>query len=156
MEFTSYHLIESFETCRLKAYRDSGGVLTIGWGHTKGVKESDTCTQAEADTWLKEDVAWAMRVANAALTTPVHPAGVKQGVFDAFTDFVFNCGPAHAQNLVAKIHLEDWVGACDELMRFVHDARGNVLAGLVRRRKAEVELISRAMDFVYAPVACTW
>ena len=151
MEFTSYHLIESFESCALKAYPDHGSIWTIGWGHTKGVKEGDTCTQAQADAWLKADVAWAQSVANSALTPPVHPTGVRQGVFDAFTDFVFNCGAKHADNLVAKIHMENWVGACDELMRFVHDAEGNVPAGLVRRRKAEIELITHAMGFVYTP-----
>lgn len=44
------------EGCRLKAYRCSAGVPTIGWGHTRGVKMGDTCTQEQADAWLVEDL----------------------------------------------------------------------------------------------------
>lgn len=32
-------IIRRFEGCRLEAYRDGGGVWTIGYGHTAGVKE---------------------------------------------------------------------------------------------------------------------
>ena len=42
-------LIKHFEGCRLEAYKCSAKVWTIGWGHTRGVKEGDTCTQEEAD-----------------------------------------------------------------------------------------------------------
>ena len=44
------------EGCRLKAYRCPAGVPTIGWGHTRGVKMGDTCTQAQADAWFVEDL----------------------------------------------------------------------------------------------------
>lgn len=47
--------IKKFEGCKLKAYLDSVGVWTLGWGHTKGVKAGDTCTQAQADKWLNEE-----------------------------------------------------------------------------------------------------
>ena len=44
------------EGCRLKAYRCPAGVPTIGWGHTRGVKMGDTCTQEQADAWFLEDL----------------------------------------------------------------------------------------------------
>ena len=50
-------LIKKFEGCRLKAYRCSANVLTIGYGHTGGVKEDDNISQPEADELLKEDIA---------------------------------------------------------------------------------------------------
>ena len=50
-------LIKKFEGCRLKAYRCSANVLTIGYGHTGGVKEDDTITQPEADKLLENDIA---------------------------------------------------------------------------------------------------
>lgn len=34
-------LIREFESLRLEAYRCPAGVLTIGYGHTAGVKEGD-------------------------------------------------------------------------------------------------------------------
>jgi lysozyme len=59
------HLTESFESCKLTAYLDTGGVPTIGYGHTKGVKLGMTCTQEQAEQWLREDVAAAQAAVNA-------------------------------------------------------------------------------------------
>ena len=44
------------EGCRLTAYRCPAGVPTIGWGHTRGVRMGDECSQAQADAWLLEDL----------------------------------------------------------------------------------------------------
>ena len=49
-------LIKSFEGCELTAYRCSANVPTIGFGHTAGVSDGDTCTQEEAETMLAEDL----------------------------------------------------------------------------------------------------
>jgi GH24 family phage-related lysozyme (muramidase) len=51
------NLIKSFEGCRLTAYVDTSGVLTIGYGHTGGVTKGQTITQAQADEILKKDLA---------------------------------------------------------------------------------------------------
>ena len=41
----------------LTAYRDSGGVLTIGWGHTgSDVFEGQVITEQQAETLYKKDV----------------------------------------------------------------------------------------------------
>ena len=50
-------LIKKFEGCKLKAYKCSAGVWTIGYGHTAGVKEGDVISQPEADKLLEEDIA---------------------------------------------------------------------------------------------------
>ena len=47
--------IKRYEGCRLRAYQDSLGVWTIGYGHTHGVQSGDVITQAEADELLEED-----------------------------------------------------------------------------------------------------
>ena len=49
-------LIKRFESCRLTAYQDFGGVWTIGWGHTKDVCEGMTVSQNEADACLVTDL----------------------------------------------------------------------------------------------------
>ena len=49
-------LTEGFEGCRLTAYQDSGGVWTIGYGHTAGVYAGKTCTEAQAEAWLGGEV----------------------------------------------------------------------------------------------------
>ena len=45
-------LIKSFEGCELSAYRCSANVPTIGYGHTAGVSDGDTCTLEEAEEML--------------------------------------------------------------------------------------------------------
>ena len=79
-------LLKSYESLRLTAYRDSGGVLTIGWGHTQGVKEGDTCTLAEATQFLLDDVAEAEKAINK------QNLNLNQNQYDALVSFVFNVG----------------------------------------------------------------
>lgn len=47
------HFVKNEEGCRLKAYQDSRGIWTIGYGmttlHSHPVKEGDVITQEEAD-----------------------------------------------------------------------------------------------------------
>lgn len=45
-------LLKRFEGCRLHAYHDEVGVLTIGWGETLGVTPGMTWTQEQADDAL--------------------------------------------------------------------------------------------------------
>lgn len=63
-------LIQQFEACKLVAYRDGGGVLTIGWGHTAGVTVGQTCTKAQAAAWCVSDMGDVGKVIDAALKTP--------------------------------------------------------------------------------------
>ena len=56
-------LIKSFEGCKLTAYYDIVGVLTIGYGNTNydkdiigEIKEGMTITQAQADEWLRKTI----------------------------------------------------------------------------------------------------
>jgi lysozyme len=77
-------MIRYFEGLRLKAYRCSADKLTIGYGHTGGVMEGQTCTKAQAELWLKSDVAVVERQLNGLRLT------LSQHQFDALLDFVFN------------------------------------------------------------------
>lgn len=47
------NLIKQFEGCRLTAYKCPAGVWTIGYGHTAGVHQGQTITQAEAERYLQ-------------------------------------------------------------------------------------------------------
>ncbi|WP_137887191.1 lysozyme [Pseudomonas sp. 2FE] len=50
-------LIQDFEGLRQTAYRDSVGVLTIGWGHTgPDVVQGMTIDRAEAERLLRDDL----------------------------------------------------------------------------------------------------
>jgi len=126
-------LLKSFEQCRLSAYRDSAGIATIGWGHTDGVKMTDTCSQDQADRWLVGDVQAAVNACDANA-----PKNLTENQFDALVVFTFNVGvgaEAHS-TLLAKLKAGDMAGAADEFLKWDH-AGGVVVPGLTRRRQAE-------------------
>ena len=80
-------LIKRYETLRLEAYMPTADdVPTIGYGHTRGVRMSDTCTEEQAEAWLREDLADAERAVNAI------DVDLTQGMFDALVSLAFNVG----------------------------------------------------------------
>lgn len=127
-----------FEGCRLKAYRDSVGVWTIGYGHTKGVTEDAECSQEQADKWLDEDISRVEAAINALKPLSMM---LTQGQFDALVDFAFNLG-IHAletSTLWGKLNMGDIEGASKEFPRWCR-AGGKVLEGLLKRRMEEQRL----------------
>jgi lysozyme len=57
LEYQVFNDLKRHEGCRLKVYRDTVGVWTIGYGHTKGIHEgTKPITQEQAEEWLKEDM----------------------------------------------------------------------------------------------------
>ncbi|WP_420239220.1 lysozyme [Telmatobacter bradus] len=135
------HLTEQFEGCKLKAYLDSNNVPTIGYGHTRGVRLGMTCTQAQAEAWLAQDITWAESEVNRL----VH-VQLTRHEFDALVDFTFNCGCGsfdHSQ-LLALINRGDLQAAALEFEKW-DKCSGQVVAGLLRRRVAErSEFLSNA------------
>ena len=80
-------LLKRFEGCRLKAYPDPGSgdaPWTIGYGHT-GVEVVPglVITQAQAEAWLRADLAQSQR----ALETLLADVPLNQGQFDALVSF---------------------------------------------------------------------
>ena len=82
------NLIKQFEGCRLTAYKCPAGVLTIGYGHTAGVKAGQTITQAQADKMLVDDVERFERNVNKYYDK----YRWNQNEFDALVSFAFNLG----------------------------------------------------------------
>ena len=81
-------LTERFEGCRREAYQDSGGVWTIGYGHTgPDVHEGMTCTDQQAMAWLILDTHEAQDAVNELVNIQLN-----QPEFDALVDFVYNVG----------------------------------------------------------------
>lgn len=125
-----------FEGCSLTAYKCSGGVPTIGYGHTKGVHMGDTITQEQATDFLLSDV-W--DVEKCLLDLPIYKDLTGRQV-DALVMLVFNIGFTafksstlykcllkHANADTIKIQWQRWCYS-----------KGVKLAGLQKRRKYEV------------------
>ena len=127
-------LIAGFEGCRLEAYRCSAGVLTIGYGHTAGVKEGDTlASKEEAKALLRKDLAKYGGYVNACAKNKIISFALTQNQFDALTSFCYNCGNGNLQKLVAG---RDAAAIAEKLLAY-NKAGGKVLPGLTRRREAE-------------------
>jgi len=133
-------LIKMHEGCRLEAYQDSVGIWTIGYGHTLSIKQGDTCTQEQAEEWLKSDVHTVENCIDKAVSVPL-----TQSEFDALCSFAFNLGCAALRNstLLRKLNASDYDGAAAEFKKWDH-AGGKQLAGLTKRRAAEAELFETA------------
>lgn len=130
-----FEKIQEFEGLRLTAYKCPAGVWTIGYGHTKGVKQGMTITKAQAETLLRGDLLPCeeyVRGLNLELT---------QGQFDALVDFCFNLGTAALQRstLLQKIRTKaDEQTIRGEFAKWVN-AGGVRLEGLVKRRAWEAD-----------------
>ena len=138
--FAGLSLIKSFEGCRLTAYKavPTETYFTIGWGHYgPDVTEGMTITQARADELLLQDIESSVASVNNAKYCPITEE-LNQNQFDALVSFTFNCGVGNLKTLCANrtaAQIANKIPAYNK-------AGGNVLAGLVRRRKAEQELFN--------------
>lgn len=136
-------LIKSFEQFRGTAYKPTpNDVWTIAWGHTKWVKEYDTCSVQQGDAWFIEDTQDAVNCINHHVT-----AGINQNQFDALVSFVYNLGCFNFEQstLLHKLNAGDFAGAAEEFLKWDHQA-GKVLAGLTHRRNAEKVLFETPYD----------
>ncbi|HCQ9595909.1 TPA: lysozyme [Acinetobacter baumannii] len=132
------NLIKGFEGKRLNAYDDGVGVWTIGFGTIKypngvRVKKGDTCTEQQAETYLKNDLTKFEVAINKLVKVPL-----TQNQFDALTSFTYNLGETNLANstLLKKLNKGDYQGAADQFLVW-NKAGGKVMKGLVRRREAE-------------------
>ena len=146
--FTSYDpamaagFVASWEGFVPEAYKCPAGVLTIGFGHTKGVKPGDSVTYEKAWTMLTQDLADFQRQAAPLVTALVTP-----NQFVALMSFIYNLGIGNfkSSTLLKKLNAGDEVGAAVEFRRWVN-AGGVRLEGLVKRRSAEAVLFLKSDD----------
>lgn len=110
-------LLVKREGLRLKAYRDSKGILTIGVGHTgPDVSPTSVWSTEKVMRVFKEDVKWAEEAVNTT-TYPLH-----QHQFDALVSFVFNIGATawHRSTLKKLLQLGNVEGATLQFDRWVY------------------------------------
>lgn len=135
------NLIKQFEGCRLTAYQCSAGVWTIGYGHTAGVYKGMKITQAQADEYLKQDVAKFEKYINNLSYVPF-TAQLNQNQFDALVSFAFNLGQGNVKKLCTGRTMNQIPSAMQRYCK----AAGKTLPGLQRRRKAEAALYNKKVE----------
>lgn len=104
------------EGLRLKAYKDTKGIWTIGVGHTgPEVTQGLVWTKEKAHKVFKQDVAWAEDAVNLVQV----PLTANQ--FDALVSFVFNVGAAafKRSTMLKLLNVGDYEGAAKQFDRWV-------------------------------------
>ena len=131
-------LIKRFEGFEERAYLCPAGVWTIGYGHTSGVHEGQTCTREQAERWLQED----LKSAEAAVSVLNTVRPLRQNEFDALVSFVYNLGAGNFIKSTLRMKVcanPDNPTIRDEFRKWIY-ADGRILPGLVTRREAEADL----------------
>ena len=121
------------EGLRLTAYRDAAGVLTIGYGHTRGVREGDRISPYWAQELLQMDIDEAEKAVK-----ELHVARTP-GQLDALVSLAFNIGVDRLKgSTLLKVIREGGSKAAitREFKRWVY-AGGRRLRGLELRREWE-------------------
>jgi len=129
-------LIKEFEGLRLRAYKCPGGVWTIGYGHTAGVKAGMVITERQAEDFLKADLIEFEKYLNDL------GLAINQNQFDALISLIYNIGIGNFQKSTllrkARVNPND-NSIMDEFLKWVY-SKGRVLPGLQRRRLREMKL----------------
>lgn len=134
----AFSLIEEFEGYSPAAYRCPGGVVTIGYGHTKTAKLGQVINHDTALKLLFDDV-----LKTEKIITNLLKVSLNQNQFDSLVSFVFNVGPGafRKSSLLKLINFGAFESAKLEFTRWVFSG-GKVLQGLKRRRNAEAYLFA--------------
>ena len=151
-----------FEGYRNKPYRCSAAIWTVGWGHAMyadqlnlpnvrkegytGLIRSDYQLKGEDNrVWSKDELVNLFKVDIDTFERGVFRLSPTlanhQSKFDAVVSFAYNAGLGNYQRstIRMKVNRGDWEGAAEAFMMWTK-AGGKEVAGLVKRRKAEVAL----------------
>jgi lysozyme len=132
--------IKQHEGLRFAAYQDSGGVWTIGYGHTgPEVKEGLIWDQEQCDKALNNDIQISFSGLRKVLTKILSDRQMA-----AVLSFVFNLGLGafRASTMFQLIQTGDWIAASKEFIRWDRVGKEEV-KGLLIRRFEEATLFLR-------------
>ena len=123
---------EGFEP---EPYLDVGGVLTIGFGHTRKPLP-DHVTEEEARVLLQEDLSDAEQAVERLVTVPI-----SEWQFGALVSFTFNVGQGNLarSTLLRLVNEGEFDMAAGEFRKW-RRAGGEIQPGLLSRRGREEQL----------------
>lgn len=131
-------LIKTMEGLKLKAYQDTGGVWTIGYGETKNVTPGMQISIQQAERYLETRLAILEQEILTLVKVPLN-----DNQLSALESFCYNLGiGAFAGSTMLKmINKGDFKDAALQFGFWVHD-NGKIIPGLVKRRAIEAKLFS--------------
>ncbi len=125
--------LKHFEGCKLLAYSDQRGRVTIGWGHTGGIQLGTQWAQEKADKQLLLDIDEVTELVRHAVIVPLNPNQLA-----ALISFTFNLGIMNLRRsgLLKFLNVKKYQQAADQFLLWDHIGM-YVVAGLTKRREAE-------------------
>lgn len=144
--FTAAH-----EGFKAQAHLDSGGVATIGYGETEGVKMGDRITEPEAKKkFILKLGFFGMLIKKAVGRNDMPPE-----VWAAATDLAYNVGWSafKKSTLMQRLKAGDYLGACKQFVRWKFVAGKNCsfpdgnCYGIITRRKSETALCLKGITY---------
>ena len=147
------NLIKKWEGLYLKAYQDSVGVWTIGWGSIKNtnlgidVYPGLVITREKAEEWLHVELDEKAVALNRLLNVPV-----SQGEFNVLMSFEYNLGIGALQHstLLKLLNQRNYDAVPAQILRYDH-GDGRVIRGLTERRRDEARIWTAAAHGVQGP-----
>ena len=135
-------IIKTFEGFRSSPYLCAAGVVTVGFGTTRGSDgrpirmDMEPVTKDVGLQLLLNDLAKVERSVGRLIKI-----GLNSNEFSSLCSFCYNVGSGNLQmsTLRSKLNRGDRDGAADEFPKW-RRAGGRILAGLVRRREMERQL----------------
>lgn len=132
------NLIKSFEGRKLVAYTDQRGVVTIGYGHTGSeVKLGMNWSPDDAELALQYDIANKAEPILEFVTE-----NINDNQFAALCSLCFNVGLSAVKKSKCLKLINEGKDPSKEWLGFCH-INGVISNGLLRRRKAELELFHK-------------
>jgi len=151
MSENGLELLKEWEGFKLRMYKDSAGLPTIGVGHliTKSEQASGQITiegvavayaNGLTDQQVLDLLSQDVKPAEQAVTNGVKVA-LNQNQFDALVSFTFNVGNGafNGSTLLKVLNQGNYSQVPDQLRRW-NKAGGQVVQGLVNRRQNEINL----------------
>lgn len=135
-------LIKTLEGLRLKAYQDSGGVWSIGFGETKGVTPGMQISIQQAEKYLEARLATLEEEILTLVKVPIN-----DNQLSGLESFAYNLGigALAGSTMLKLINKGDFAEAADQFSLWTH-VKGKIIPGLVTRRKAEQKLFLQPME----------
>jgi len=143
-------LISAFESCKLKAYLDLGGLPTIGYGTThyyddRRVEMGDEISMFDAEYYLKEECnSIANRLSKLLIVE------INQNQVDSLVSLIYNIGftAFKSSSLLAYINTRNPIdiGLFTKWDKIHRDGYLVAIPGLKLRRIKEFELFTKTID----------
>jgi len=138
MNVEGLELLKQWEGLRLSAYKDAGGIWTIGYGHTSAagtprVYQGMRISEPQAEEILTRDLVQYERAVEGNVKVPLN-----DNQFAALVAFTYNVGVSafKRSTLLKKLNAGDYDAVPVEMMKWTRAGKKR-LKGLENRRAAE-------------------